>query len=169
MARDTATRNAHHRVGRRSHDSRIPETTPRTLPEAHPHSFRFDLVSGVAAPEIARTVVADLMNLTGNAELVDDARLLVSELVTNVHLHTDTAVVRLDVAVHLASVRVAVWDDAPGSRLLSLPALPDDGSGRGLLLVEALASRWGVYRPNINTRRRKGVWFALDRGGSGAP
>ncbi|MFH8593019.1 ATP-binding protein [Streptomyces rimosus] len=142
---------------------------PPALPEAHPHSFRFDLVSGVAAPEIARAVVADLMNLTGNAELVDDARLLVSELVTNVHLHTDTAVVRLDVAVHPASVRVAVWDDAPGSRLLSLPALPDDGSGRGLLLVEALASRWGVYRPNINTRRRKGVWFALDRGGSGAP
>ncbi|WP_050515516.1 ATP-binding protein [Streptomyces rimosus] len=144
-----------------------PPKPPTTLPEA-PHSFRFDLVSGVTAPEIARTVVADLMNLTGNSELVADARLLVSELVTNVHLHTDTAVVRLDVAVHLTSVRVTVWDDAPGSRLLSLPALVDGGSGRGLLLVEALASRWGVYRPNINTRRRKGVWFALDRG-SGAP
>ncbi|WP_167538247.1 ATP-binding protein [Streptomyces albofaciens] len=141
---------------------------PPTLPQP-PHSFRFDLVSGVTAPEIARTVVADLMNMTGNAELADIARLLVSELVTNVHLHTNTAVVRLDVAVHPASVRVAVWDDAPGSRLLSLPALLDGGSGRGLLLVEALASRWGVYRPNINTRRRKGVWFALDRDVSGAP
>ncbi|GCD44282.1 ATP-binding protein [Streptomyces paromomycinus] len=71
--------------------------------------------------------------------------------------------------MHPASVRVAVWDDAPRSRLLSLPALLDDGSGRGLHLVEALASRWGVYRPNIDTRRRKGVWFALDRCGSGAP
>ncbi|MFK8847968.1 ATP-binding protein [Streptomyces sp. Ac-502] len=100
--------------------------------------------------------MTDLMTLTGNTELVDDIRVLVSELVTNVHLHTDTAVVRLDVTVHPTSVRVAVWDDAPRSRLLSLPALLDDGSGRGLHLVEALASRWGVYRPNIDTRRRKG-------------
>ncbi|GCD36218.1 hypothetical protein OEIGOIKO_03977 [Streptomyces chrestomyceticus JCM 4735] len=138
---------------------------PASTPPAARDAFRFDLLNRATAPGIARAVVTDLMTLTGNTELVDDMRVLVSELVTNVHLHTDTAVVRLDVTVHPASVRVAVWDDAPRSRLLSLPALLDDGSGRGLHLVEALASRWGVYRPNIDTRRRKGVWFALDRGG----
>ncbi|MFD7663250.1 ATP-binding protein [Streptomyces sp. NPDC059788] len=109
--------------------------------------------------------MGDVLILLGIDELVRDVRVLVSELVTNVHLHTSTTVVRLDVAVHPTSVRVAVWDDAPRSRLLSLPALVDDGSGRGLLLVEALASRWGVYRPNVEWRTRKGVWFALDRGG----
>ncbi|MFH8403723.1 ATP-binding protein [Streptomyces sp. NPDC018019] len=132
-------------------------------PEAQHHSFRFDLPSGATAPKIARTVLGDLLTLLGVDDLADDVRVLVSELVTNVHLHTSTPVVRLDVAVHPTSVRVAVWDDAPRSRLLSLPALADDKSGRGLLLVEALASRWGIYRPNVECRTRKGVWFALDR------
>ncbi|GCD45380.1 ATP-binding protein [Streptomyces paromomycinus] len=136
---------------------------PAPSPEAQHHSFRFELPCGSIAPKIARTVVSELLALLGADELADDARVLVSELVTNVHLHTSTAVVRLDVAVRATSVRVAVWDDAPRSRLLSLPALVDDGSGRGLLLVQALAARWGVYRPNVESRTRKGVWFALDR------
>ncbi|GCD44283.1 hypothetical protein [Streptomyces paromomycinus] len=71
-----------------------PKPTP-TPPVAR-DSFRFDLLNRATAPGIARAVVTDLMTLTGNTELVDDMRVLVSELVTNVHLHTDTAVVRLD-------------------------------------------------------------------------
>ncbi|MFH8345000.1 ATP-binding protein [Streptomyces sp. NPDC018045] len=143
-----------------------PPASPPAPPQPH-QSFRFDLPCGDTAPRIARTITGELLALLGVAELADDVRVLVSELVTNVHLHTETAVVRLDVAVHPASVRVAVWDDAPRSRLLSLPALVDDGSGRGLLLVEALASRWGIYRPNAEHRVRKGVWFALDRARKG--
>ncbi|UNO39864.1 ATP-binding protein [Streptomyces sp. MST-110588] len=146
-----------------------PPKRPPASPEARRHRFRFDLASEAGAPKIARTVVADLMTLTGNAELVDDMRVLVSELVTNVHLHTETAVVRLDVAVHPRSVCVAVWDDTPRGRLLSLPARIDGGSGRGLFLVEALAARWGVYRTDAGCRFRKGVWFALDRVGTDGP
>ncbi|MEU2789318.1 ATP-binding protein [Streptomyces sp. NPDC007100] len=108
-------------------------------------------------------MVVDLLTLADAGELAADARALVSELVTNVYQHTRTTVVRLDVAVYPQSVRVAVWDDAPGSRLLNRDARADDVTGRGLLLVEAFASRWGVYQPNAPERQRKGVWFALDR------
>ncbi|MFI0259012.1 ATP-binding protein [Streptomyces sp. NPDC017056] len=97
--------------------------------------------------------------------MAHDARVLVSELVTNVYRHTRTAVVRIDVAVNPDYVRVAVWDDAPRSRLLGLPVFSEGDSGRGLFLVECLATRWGIYRPNTETRSRKGVWFVLDREG----
>ncbi|WP_206507770.1 ATP-binding protein [Streptomyces chrestomyceticus] len=135
-----------------------PERPPKS-PEAR-RKFGFSLGNDDLAPKVARTVVVDLLRHTGHCELSDDVRLLVSELVTNVHLHTTVPIIRLDVSVQHSRVHVAVWDDAPGSRLLSLPAYGE--SGRGLRLVEALASRWGVYRPNIETRRRKGVWFAID-------
>ncbi len=125
------------------------------LPEAR-RRFRFELPSGDAAPKIARTVVTDLLALTGHTEVIDDVSVMVSELVTNVYLHTSAPVVRLDVSVQHSRVRVAVWDDAPDSD----PArrLTDPGeSGRGLCMVEALATRWGVYRPNAERRTRKGV------------
>ncbi|MFH9420058.1 ATP-binding protein [Streptomyces sp. NPDC017529] len=140
-----------------------PERTPAFAGARR--SFRFDLPNGATAPIIARAVVTDLMSLCGCAELVGDSRVLVSELVTNVYRHTRTAVVRLDVAVNPDYVRVAVWDDAPRSRLLSLPVPAYGDSGRGLVLVESLASRWGIYRPNTESRSRKGVWFVLDREG----
>ena len=89
------------------------------------------------------------------------AALLVSELVTNAVLHTGTPV---EVGVDLVSggIRIEVADSSP-----VLPSAknysPDAGTGRGLLLVDALASSWGV----VPSTTGKVVWFTLTEPGNG--
>ncbi|MFF5638554.1 SpoIIE family protein phosphatase [Streptomyces sp. NPDC012825] len=109
----------------------------------------------------ARAFVRDTLQGWGHPELVDDAVVLTSELVTNAVIHAGTAA---DVLCLRSddSIRVEVSDRYPereipvqSGRTL---ASPDRENGRGLLLCAALAHRWGVdYSPT-----RKHVWFHLD-------
>ena len=91
--------------------------------------------------------------------LPDDAGevavLLVSELVTNAILH---GVPPLElVAFPLADgLRVEVHDAGDSNPVMRQSA-PDVGSGRGLHLVDALATRWGSERIGPG----KSVWFEL--------
>ncbi|AYG80045.1 Phosphoserine phosphatase RsbU [Streptomyces hundungensis] len=111
---------------------------------------------------IARAFVRDTLQGWGYADVVDDAVVLTSELVTNAVVHAGT---KADVLCLRADdgVRVEVADRYPEREvpLLGSPADiagPDRENGRGLLLCAALASRWGVeYTPT-----RKNVWFQLD-------
>jgi anti-sigma regulatory factor (Ser/Thr protein kinase) len=73
--------------------------------------------------------------------LAERAKLIVSELVTNVvtHAHTPcTLTVRLDGEC----LHIEVADGGPGGVVLRRPR-PDDPGGRGLVLVDAVADRWG--------------------------
>ncbi|MFJ6351735.1 SpoIIE family protein phosphatase [Streptomyces sp. NPDC092046] len=109
----------------------------------------------------ARAFVRDTLQGWGYAEIVDDAVVLTSELVTNAVIHAGTAA---DVLCLRADdgVRIEVADRYP-EREIPLQqgrsmAGPDRENGRGLLLCAALATRWGVeYSPT-----RKHVWFHLD-------
>lgn len=83
------------------------------------------------------------------------AVLLTSELVTNAILHARTAV-RLVAARTTEELIVEVWDGAPLSTALPRHQLGGEG-GRGLVLVDRLAARWGVRRAGPT----KAVWFAL--------
>ncbi len=106
----------------------------------------------------ARHFVAAELSLRNLDRLVDVAVLLVSELVTNA-VHHAGGPVRLQLAVDTDTVRVDVGDEVPDLPL----AAPADGfaqGGRGLLIVEALASRWGVEAMLPGKR----VWFELDLG-----
>ncbi|MDN3029416.1 ATP-binding protein [Streptomyces sp. S.PB5] len=74
----------------------------------------------------------------------DTAVLLMSELVTNAVRHAHGSIVRMTVNRPADDwVRVAVVDTTPHR----LPQLqnpdPGDEHGRGLVLIEALADRWG--------------------------
>ena len=83
--------------------------------------------------------------------------LLVSELVTNSLRHATLGPeswVRVDATISPDSVRVEVAD--PGGRFPPTPELGGDG-GWGLMLVDRMASRWGVGRDTL-TR----VWFEAD-------
>ena len=84
------------------------------------------------------------------------ATMLVSELVANAVLHTGT-VIEVVVCPELDRVRVEVHDGSP-----QLPIRKHysnlSGTGRGLLLVERMASEWGSDR----TAEGKVVWFELD-------
>lgn len=86
----------------------------------------------------------------------EDAALMVSELVTNAILHG-----RSDARVRVAAgadgvLRVEVSDD--NSRHPE-PVSQDHGAldGRGLLIVDALSTQWGVRDEDIG----KTVWFEV--------
>jgi len=92
---------------------------------------------------------------------LEDARLLVSELVTNAIRHAglaDDAVIRLVVQTGDRALRIEVCDPGPGFDASEPEPDPGHPSGWGLYLVRELSDRWGVER-NAETR----VWFELDR------
>jgi anti-sigma regulatory factor (Ser/Thr protein kinase) len=81
----------------------------------------------------------------------DDALLLVSELVTNSLVHSGSAVAGGEVTVTVAArgerVRVEVADRCGDGVPVLLPAADREAEGsRGILLVDALAARWGYER-----------------------
>lgn len=114
------------------------------------------------SPTAAAEARAALAVLDGRVALavLDDLRLLVSELVTNSVRHSGAsqrAKVALEVAARPDAVRVEVTDAGTGFE--PRPRTPDQeqGSGWGLHLVDRIAQRWGV-----EGKRRTRVWFELD-------
>lgn len=89
-------------------------------------------------------------------EVVDTAELLTSELVTNAVLHARTEV-EVRVWPHEGHVRVRVDDSRPDRPLVPREPRPYAGAGRGLAVVEELASSHGAH-PGEG---RKTVWFEL--------
>ncbi|WP_327234188.1 SpoIIE family protein phosphatase [Streptomyces sp. NBC_01317] len=111
---------------------------------------------------IARAFVRDTLQGWGYSDVVDDAVVLTSELVTNAVVHAGTSADVLCLRTE-DGVRVEVADRYP-EREVPIQgtghafASTDSENGRGLLLCAALASRWGVeYTPTY-----KQVWFQLD-------
>jgi anti-sigma regulatory factor (Ser/Thr protein kinase) len=109
----------------------------------------------------------------GLGEFADTIELVVSELVTNAvkasadhdgrpHCTPDTglACVHLRLSTDGTAALVEVWDES-----FNVPAQThatlDDESGRGLILVDALAERWGWDAPPSG--RGKVVWALVRR------
>ncbi|WP_031486460.1 SpoIIE family protein phosphatase [Streptomyces bicolor] len=110
----------------------------------------------------ARSFVRDTLQGWGFADIVDDAVVLTSELVTNAVVHAGTSADVLCLRSE-DGVRIEVADRYP-EREIPLQGSPvnmgspDREGGRGLQLCAALAGRWGVeYTPT-----HKQVWFRLD-------
>ena len=100
----------------------------------------------------ARLFVAAALTAAGRAEMVDSARLVVSELATNAIQHAESD---FDVEVDIGDVvRVAVCDRLDGQPVPS-PFDVSSPSGRGLALIAALADRWGVEPTAFGKR----VWW----------
>lgn len=119
------------------------------------------LTGGPEAPFAARAALLELSPRIEEA-LLHNARLLVSELVTNSVRHAGAGEedsLLLEVLLSPDGLRIEVADDGPGFEARSgFPGL-EQVSGRGLFLVERIADRWGVA--DHGTR----VWFELDRAG----
>jgi anti-sigma regulatory factor (Ser/Thr protein kinase) len=117
----------------------------------------FETASVPAAREFVRR---ELKHWRGDRNV---AELLTSELVTNaiVHAHSEC---RLSVDVDPTRVRVEVRDSSPVLPPPPKPPDPEATSGRGLVLVDTLATRWGTER----ARGGKRVWFEL-RGAAPSP
>jgi len=108
-----------------------------------------------ASAAVARRFVRDVLDAWGAGEFEDAAVLLTSELVTNALLHARSPA-ELHVRLAGGRLRVGVSDRTP-----VLPVRKRYGkeaaTGRGLLLVETLASAWGTDRNGDG----KEVWFEL--------
>ncbi|MFC4782893.1 ATP-binding protein [Nocardioides sp. MAHUQ-72] len=102
-----------------------------------------------------------------DADTVDNAQLCLSELVTNVVMHARTT---SELTVHLEDgVLTVVVRDLGGSSRAGDPGViapPGEGEdplrvyGRGLMLVDAIADRWGSEVDASGTT----AWFALELG-----
>ena len=104
----------------------------------------------------ARRFVESVLTEAGQEGLVYTATMLVSELVANAVLHTRTPI-EVVVGTSGERVRLEVGDGSP-----QLPVRKHyssmSGTGRGLLLVERMASDWGAER----TPNGKVVWCEFD-------
>lgn len=120
-------------------------------------SAQFD--SGSFAAAEARSALMSLEQSVDD-QVLEDLRLLVSELVTNSVRHAGArpeAGVGLDVELSDARLRVEVSDAGTGFEPRARIAGQAQDSGWGLFLVDQIADRWGVARTNGTT-----VWFEID-------
>jgi anti-sigma regulatory factor (Ser/Thr protein kinase) len=114
-----------------------------------------EAASGPEVVRAARALVSSVLELWDCYDADDAGVLLTSEIVTNAVRHAaGVLAMQLDLSLSDGIVRVSVEDSTSAEPILQ-PAGAEDISGRGLLLVEALAARWGS-KP---TERGKVVWF----------
>ena len=92
--------------------------------------------------------------------VVENIRLLVTELVTNSVRHAKASTIELMVVVSRTRVHVEVAN--PGGGFEPRPSGPEDSdSGWGLFLVDRLSDDWGVTQGSGTDYQR--VWFELAR------
>ncbi len=126
-------------------------------------SAKLNLVGESRSVGLARRFVSDALCSWGMSALVDSARLVVSELVTNAVLHAQSDVL-VQVLLDGGKVRLEVSDessDTPARRHYGTDAT----TGRGLGLVAAASTSWGTTVGEIG----KTVWAELVSGDEGAP
>lgn len=94
------------------------------------------------------------------APLLADVLLLTSELVANSVRHGAGEQIRLRAVLHTDRVLVEVWDGGSGFSAVA-PRLPEptQHGGRGLYLVDMVATSWGIHRVDDAAW----VWFEIKR------
>jgi anti-sigma regulatory factor (Ser/Thr protein kinase) len=114
-----------------------------------------DIARDDRAPVVARSALDDLDPALPE-DLLEDARLLVTELVTNSVRHGHGDIVRLVLdRPEPDRLHCEVVDDGHGFLPLARPVGSKDEGGWGLYLVEKLARTWGVREGSTH------VWFEL--------
>jgi anti-sigma regulatory factor (Ser/Thr protein kinase) len=123
-------------------------------------SVERELPKSGEAPALARDAVGRLRGDVPEV-FVDDAKLLVSELVSNGVKYGGDGQIMLHIEADPNRVRAEIVDQGSGfepqTRANRKMALADEG-GWGLHLVEALADDWGVHEGSTH------VWFEIRRG-----
>jgi anti-sigma regulatory factor (Ser/Thr protein kinase) len=100
------------------------------------------LEPALRAPAIARALLRETLAAWGGSPLLDDALVVADELVANAVLHAGTEM-ELHLTLLGGSLGIAVADRSPRRPALGRPGGGAE-SGRGLLLVDALADAWQV-------------------------
>jgi anti-sigma regulatory factor (Ser/Thr protein kinase) len=114
------------------------------------------------APGKARRFLAETLDQAGAASLIDDAKLVVSELATNAVVHARSA---FTVSLSMTDEDLCIWVSDDSCEPLALRETPpEEGRGRGLAIVAALASAWGTEQ----TAQGKSVFVRLRLNPGGA-
>ena len=129
------------------------------------HVRRVTLPLAPRAARLARQEVCDALTSWGLERLEDTAVLLTSELVSNAVQHARRgSELELRIGDTTAWLRIEVADADPHPPQHHSPAALDE-SGFGLVLIEALATKWGVDQATAG----KTVWIELDIDSSDHP
>ncbi|MFF2411392.1 ATP-binding protein [Streptomyces sp. NPDC058092] len=124
-----------------------------------------DLPYGPRAAEIAREAVAVALHGATQADLLDDARLIGSELATNAFTSGSPPLVlcvdRRSPTAGSLEVEITMTDGGCSLPGPPSPPVPEEEaeSGRGLVIVEALADAWSLTTGTHGTR----AWCRLTR------
>jgi anti-sigma regulatory factor (Ser/Thr protein kinase) len=117
-----------------------------------------EIVPDATSAKLARGFISDFCSAADLGEEVCQlASLLTSELVTNAVRYGGSRAV-LEAHLPGGSLRVSVADENPALPVVGTAPDLTAESGRGVLLVSNLASRWGVEQLDAG----KAVWFELD-------
>ena len=111
------------------------------------------------APAMARDFARQSGCTQHLLELLDDALLLISELVTNSVLHGGPPIV-LAIDCDGQALHVRVRDGAAAAPVATT-AGPDAESGRGISLLDLISDTWGVVPVADDHGVGKEVWFEL--------
>ena len=95
------------------------------------------------AVEPSRHLVRDMLAAWGLPGLQDDAELVLAEMFSNALRHAPDRLHRLELRVAADHVLIALSDASPLSPVRRSAGGTAVG-GRGLPIIEALASRWGI-------------------------
>ena len=115
-----------------------------------------DLPQSPTSARLARDFVSDRVTEWHLESLLDDALLVTSELATNAVTHADSAC-RIRLSVSPSALRIDVLDRGAGTPEPQ-PASRTAEGGRGLHLVDALSSAWGL---EVLPGEGKLVWAEL--------
>ncbi|GAA0902595.1 SpoIIE family protein phosphatase [Streptomyces thermoalcalitolerans] len=149
-------------IDRREDDIAVLLLSRRSEARALPMARRTLLTVAQAEPErvaVARRQLREVLHDWASEDQVDSAVLLLSEMLTNVLVHTDAdALLLAEVQGEKGERRLRVevtdaGDDLPHKRRPGEMA----SSGRGLVLIEMLADSWGV----VPRGQGKSTWFEL--------
>jgi hypothetical protein len=120
---------------------------------------RLDLQAEPSSVGEARTFVRRVLVDWGLDDTIDVVTLLVSELATNAVLHARTAYAVV-LSKGIGDLRVEVLDGSsvpPRHRQNSAAA----ATGRGVAMVDQLATSWGTHQSAELAGFAKGVWFTV--------
>ncbi|MFC9128433.1 ATP-binding protein [Streptomyces sp. NPDC057099] len=129
--------------------------------EYFPAQYTIRLTAGEHAARHIRRIVRSFLEEWRMPELSDAVELGVTELLANVVRHVPDRRCTLLLLRQPHGVRVEVSD---GSNRLPVPPPrqdPESESGRGLLLLDAMADKWGV---SVWRDGGKTVWFECGAG-----
>lgn len=159
---------AHAVIGKSISPRRLLEILLKTFEEVHPGATEASGRSALEAamtldhdrrsPSAARRFVSATLDAWGCRDLVDEALLVTSELVTNAVVHAGSApelLLRLSgTALHIEVRDLSSATPTPND------ADPGDLGGRGLAMIDRLAAAWGVTPTSSGG---KAVWVDLSR------